>query len=253
MTDEKARMTPDFNGGLDHYIRTADETTRDLLADGGPLVDALRKYDDYMRRDMWAHVDIKPGFGVLLSMNACTTFLAGVRTALGGHPAAVFPTLRTGLESAAYALLLEREPALSDVWAQRHRSETDLKACRAQFRFERALRYLKTKVPDIYDLATQGYEGAIDYGAHPNVRGVMGHVSIDEDREDDNAAVTLTALYGPSHVETLRGLCACLDFGLAIIGLIVLADPDAGEAAARDLQALSDLKNDAVDSYGDGE
>jgi hypothetical protein len=78
---------------------------------------------------------------------------------------------------------------------------------------------------------------------------VAGHLSIDGQRDDNFTAVTLTALYGSTHIETVRGLCACLDFGLAIIGLIALAPPELGEGAAGKLQTLSDLKNDATRRY----
>lgn len=66
-------------------------------------------------------------------------------------------------------------------------------------------------------------------------------------------AVTLTSLYGSEHVETARGLCACLDFGFAIIGMIALATPDPSKERVRrlieELQALNDRKNDAVAPY----
>lgn len=50
-----------------------------------------------------------------------------------------------------------------------------------------------------------------------------------------------------------RCLCACLDFGFAIIGMIALATPDPGEDRVKrlimELQALNGLKNDAVAPY----
>ncbi|MGU3456047.1 hypothetical protein ACLBV5_06990 [Brevundimonas sp. M1A4_2e] len=249
MTSERGDPILQMGEGLDHYMKAADETAIDLLGGDDELVSALRRYDDYMRRDLLQHAVKSPGLGFVLSMNACMMFLAGARMALSGHSAAVFPLLRTALESASYAVLIERDPTLSDVWTRRHRSEADKKACRKAFTFEQGAAFLKTSAPDIYGLAKEAYEGAIDYGAHPNVKGVAGHLSIDDERDDNYTAVTLTALYGSTHIETVRGLCACLDFGLSIIGLIALAHPEPSEQLVEDLQKLSDIKNEATDQY----
>ncbi|MDI1326075.1 MAG: hypothetical protein PSV23_04665 [Brevundimonas sp.] len=78
---------------------------------------------------------------------------------------------------------------------------------------------------------------------------MAGHLSIDDERDDSYTAVTLTALYGATHIETVRGLCACLDFGLAIIGLIALAHPESSDCLVKDLQVLTDVKNEATDRY----
>lgn len=235
--------------GLDHYMQAADETAVELLGGGDQLVKALRQYDDYMRRDLWKNSSKSAGIGSILSMNACMMFLAGARMALSGHSAAVFPLLRTALESASYAMIIERDPTLIDVWTNRHQSEADKKASRNAFTFERGAIHLKGLAPEIYGLAKQAYEGAIDYGAHPNVKGVAGHLSIDDESDDNYTAVTITALYSSTHIETVRGLCACLDFGLAIIGLIALAPTEIGDGIEDQLQTLSDIKNDATDRY----
>lgn len=238
-----------MDGGLDRYMAMADETASELLDGNDPLVAGLRKYDEFMRRDLWTHTSIAPGLGFVLAMNACMMFLGGVRMALSGHSAAVFPILRTALESASYAVIIQREPELGDVWSNRHESATHRRECRNKFSFERGVRHLDDTAPELLTLARQVYEGSIDYGAHPNVKGVAGHLSIDEEREDENIAVTLTALYGSGHIETVRGLCACLDFGLSIIALIALADPEVTKTINEDLQKLSDLKNEATAIY----
>jgi hypothetical protein len=248
MTDTNAGLMVEMGKGLDSYMAAADETAAELLQGDDDLVAALRRYDDYLRRDLWAHVARSSAIGFILQMNAYMVFLAGVRMALS-----VFPLLRTALESASYGLLIERNPVLADVWTHRHRSEADKKICRKAFTFDQGIVHLKDMAPDVYDLAKLAYEGAIDFGAHPNLKGVASHLSFNENRSDGMIAVTLTSLYGSAHIETVRGLCACLDFGFAIIGMIALATPDPGEDRVirliEELQALNDAKNDAVAPY----
>ena len=86
-------------------------------------------------------------------------------------------------------------------------------------------------------------------GGHPNIKGVFGHVSLAEDRTDEFVAVTHTSLYGARHIETIRGLCACLDFGLVIIGTIALASASPTDQVTGELQALNDAKNAATEPY----
>lgn len=253
MTDTNAGLMVEMGKNLDSYMAAADETAAELLQGDDCLVAALRRYDEYLRCGLWAHVVGSSTIASILQMNAYMVFLAGVRMALSGHATAVFPLLRTAMESAAYGLLIERDPVLAEVWTHRHRSEADKKACRKAFTFDQGIVHLKEMAPDVYDLAKLAYEGAIDFGAHPNLKGVASHLSINENRPDGMTAVTLASLYGSAHVKTLRGLCVCLDFGFAIIGMIALATPDPSEDRVKrlieELQALNDLKEDAVASY----
>ncbi|OQW43655.1 MAG: hypothetical protein A4S12_04585 [Proteobacteria bacterium SG_bin5] len=237
-----------MDGSMDAYMAAADETLAELLVSDSVLVAALREYDSFFRTRLFTQGPAEP-IALVLFMNAYQLFLAGARMALSGHCAAVFPLLRTALESAAYGGLIARNPALSEVWAGRHRGDAEKKACRKSFTFEKAISPLEDRAPDIHALAVLGYEGEIDYGAHPNIKGVFGHVSLNDQREDGCKAVTHTSLYGSAHIETIRGLCACLDFGFAIIGIIAPSGPTISDNLVDGLQSLNDAKNTAVAPY----
>lgn len=246
MTNDGVRVL--FEGGIESYMAAADETAAELLASNDQIVAALREYDTYFREGLWRQ-NSSSAVPLVLCMNAYQFFLAGSRMALSGHCAAVFPLLRTALESAAYASLMTQQPELQEVWTRRHQGEAEKKACRKAFTFEKAIRMLKDRAPDIHELATAAYEGAIDYGAHPNVIGVFGHVSIDDQRNDNFVAVNHASLYGANHIETIRGLCACLDFGLAIIGIIALSSHEISDLLLDDLCRLIEVKNAATERY----
>jgi hypothetical protein len=236
-------------GGLDQYLSAADETASEILQSDNKVAKALWQFDNYFQAELLPQVSTTSIFGTLLLLNAYQLFLAAVRTGLSGHTAAIFPLLRASLESAAYGFLLVEKPELSSVWTNRHASETDKKACRSAFTFEKAIAGIGAKSPDIHKLAKQAYESTIDYGAHPNVRGVFGHVSLDENRPDGMAAVSHVSLYDADHIETVRGLCAALDIGFLVIAIIVLSGGDVTSGMEADLQSLSDLKNAAIAEY----
>lgn len=237
-----------FEGGIEPYMAAADETTAELLASSDPLVAALREYDTYFREGRWWQHSSSAA-PLVLCMNAYQFFLAGSRMALSGHCAAVFPLLRTALESAAYASLMMHKPELEEVWTSRHQSKKKKEDCSSAFTFKQAIKLLKDRAPDIHALATSAYEGAIDYGAHPNVIGVFGHVSIDDQRSDNFVAVNHVSLYGANHIETIRGFCACLDFGLAIIGIIALSSHEISDMLLDELSRLIEVKNAATERY----
>ncbi|CAO3379248.1 hypothetical protein [Azospirillum argentinense] len=235
-------------GGLDAYIEKANQTTRELLEGEGPLLTTIRRYDEFFRKDLWTHVSVTPEVSSLLQMNAYMGFLAGVRMALSGHSLAVFPLMRVALESACYGLMMARDPALVTIWGARHDSPEHRKVCRNAFTVAKANAYLKGWADDIHQLVADCYEAAIDFGAHPNPIGIMNQVSFDEERSDGNVAVILTGLHGAANGETIRGLVACLDYGLAIIGVILLTPPNPTQLLIDDLSALNDAKNATVAS-----
>ncbi len=247
MNEDKARV--DLGGGLRQYMAAADECLQELQSSENPLVTVLLQYDEYFRHDLWQPAPPAASFAVLLFFNAYQLFLAGVRLALSGHPAALFPLMRTALESASYGLLMAQQPALSEVWRNRHRGEADKRACRKAFTFDRAIAGVRDKAPNIHSLAKEAYEGAIDYGAHPNLKGVFGHIIVDDARPDGMTAVTHTSLYGAAHYETIRGLCACLDYGFLIISIVALSSPSVPAKVATELRALNDAKEMAIAAY----
>lgn len=255
MTDTGIRLVSP--GGLDLYMSIADDTAIELLASGNQIVTVLREYDTYFRERLW-RADQPSALPLMLQMNAYQLFLASSRMALGGHCAAVFPLLRTALESATYAGLMIHNPELEQVWSNRHMGETDAektafrKACSKAFSFRNAIEQMKgleAHAPTILKYIADCYEEAIDHGAHPNIIGVMGHVSINDPREDGRVAANFTSLYSAHHIETLRGLCASLDYGFAIISLIALSRLSVSDALLEELNHLVDAKEKAAASY----
>lgn len=125
----ESEMKVELGGGMAAYMAAADETTAEHLASDDRLVAAVREYDEYFRNRLWLRAGAD-SISLVLFLNAYQMFLAGVRTALGGHTAAVFPLLRTALESAAYGGLIAAKPELSSIWRNRHHDDEAKRACR---------------------------------------------------------------------------------------------------------------------------
>ena len=81
------------------------------------------------------------------------------------------------------------------------------------------------------------------------MKGVLGHVSINENRLDGMVAVIHTSLYGSRHHETAKGICACLDFSFAIIGIIALSGEIVTKKLQNELHMLNNVKETAIAVY----
>lgn len=240
-----------INKSFDDYIASGDATTKALLQADSDLVKAIRTTHDFFAKELWAQGGGMSPIAMMAAMNAFMLYLAGVRVAMTGHAAAIFPLLRTALESACYAFLMSRNPDLERVWLDRHRDKAGLAACRKSFTsaVKDTAKGINAIQADSGDIVLQAYEAAIDFGGHPNVRSVFGHVSVN-DPGGDEYHVNLAGLYGPEAREISQALVACLDFGQAIAIVLLRSLKDPTEDQGRALDALNDGKEAAVASLG---
>ena len=117
-----------LGSSLDDYINCGDETTRKLLEADGPLIQALKKYLDFFANTLWADTNALSPIPAVLSTNAFILFLSGIRTAMTGHASAIFPILRTALESACYAFVMVQDSSTEQIWIDRHKDEFERNA-----------------------------------------------------------------------------------------------------------------------------
>lgn len=248
-------MIIEIDESLDSYLDAADATTTAVRQGEGPVLRLLHEFHGYFAKTLWRDTNGMPPVVAFLSMNAFMIYLAGVRVAMSGHVVAVFPVLRTALESACYAYLIARSPHLAAVWMDRHKGDAERKACRAAFTgaVAEVAKDIEREQPGGGDWLREAYDTAIDFGGHPNIRSVFGHIEAHESSEKDSFhRFNLVGLYDARHVETLRGLFACADFALAIAVVLtrVLERPD--ERHQAELHALNECKNVVAEEVMNG-
>lgn len=239
-------MNPVNDLSFRDYIVSGDETTAALLANGSPFVDAIEEFHSFFSRSLWVNPVSGHPLANLLGMNALMLLLAGARTALTGHPAAVFPVLRTALESASYALLVSRNQELSEIWINRHRSDGDRAKSRSAFAapVRKAVEILNHGDDEkSAGWILDAYEASIDFGAHPNPKSVFLYTSMPKSEDGVYQTMTLTSLYGEGALETQRGLIAVLDYGLAIAVVLANSVQTQTEVVQRELEILNATKD----------
>lgn len=113
-------------------------------------------------------------------------FLGSVRSATSGQIPETYPLLRSCLEYALYAHHIELDEARAVTWIARHENSESVKACRKEFAHHRVIGSLAERHPTLHAVIEDLYERSIDFGAHPNERGLSISTAF---REDEGVSV----------------------------------------------------------------
>lgn len=239
---------------FDNYFASAMESEKELLDSNSDLVEALRTYHEFIVKCVFAEQESLSPIQCLLALHAFMIYLASIRVTFSGHAAATFPLFRTSLEASCYAFLIGETPDLQQIWMERNRTGDALKLCRREFTsaVKDTAEKIQTKSwvsESTEDWIKQAYDAAIDFGAHPNPRGIWPYVQFKENRPDGYVAVSLASIYGPKAPETSRCLIACLDYGLLLAVILVSCLEMPSEETVFGLTGLNQIKEKLTKAY----
>lgn len=160
-----------------------------------------------------------------LAAHSRNVWTAGVRMALSGQPYAVPPIVRTALEAACYASLINHDVSLARIWLDRHNNPQSMKASRKAFgsAVETVRKLLNSKASGLGDQVNEAYQGCIDDGAHPNTWGiprtrklVLGPNNFREEYDET------TDFYGIPSIKSKDALCLVAYIGLLMCHILCL-------------------------------
>lgn len=158
-------------------------------------------------RQLATFTNMNPSFNVLSEIDACfvavaesmeksetggqlsliffkrchAAYRAACGTSMAGQVPETFVLLRSCLEYSGYALLIKHKPDLEMVWLRRHSGGDALSKIRAAFKASNAKNAIKLIYPGLGDWYSDLYESAIDFGAHPNPKGILPIIKSDDD------------------------------------------------------------------------
>ncbi|MBS9759813.1 hypothetical protein [Pseudomonas mosselii] len=207
-------------GRVRDYLVATLENTQDHANEAPELMHLIAGMDDIFHDEIFSIPLSQESTANLLIINAYTMLLAGVREALSGHVVCVFPIVRAALESACYAYLIANDATKADVWLERHSSENSLKKCRNVFTAKKAVELLKRSDPVMSEYIWGYYEASIDFGAHPNTKSVIGHLSDSGPVGEGLHGFEFTSVYGKNSWQVNHSLFVCVEAGQAIAYLI---------------------------------
>ena len=240
----KAEIEP-----FDNYFVAAREVEQELLGGEFPLMSGLRRYHEFFVDHVFSETNPLSPVQALLAMDAFMIFLSSIRVAMSGHGAAMFPILRIALEAACCALLVGDSEELREIWLKRNSTPDALRTSKRKFgsAVADAAKRIQAKswvAPNTEARPTHPYNEAIDFGAHPNPKGIWPYVRVNENHPDGYDHVSVGGVYGADSLETGRCLLACLDYGLLIALILSNCRDEPCEDAVIALNELNELKEE---------
>lgn len=159
-------------------------------------VDRLSKLDGCFLRVATDWLNPKDQLAALLFLRSHAAFRAACEHAMAGQVAETFPVLRACLEQAGYALHVHRNPGHDELWLRRHDSPESLSKVKDAFTARKVQDSVKAANRHAGERYQALYQITIDYGAHPNERGLTANMSIR--KEEDRHLFEQTYLHGDS-------------------------------------------------------
>ncbi|MBN2584048.1 MAG: hypothetical protein JXL80_13365 [Planctomycetes bacterium] len=110
-----------------------------------------------------------------------SAFRGGVHLCSGGMTTETYILARACLENACYAFLIHDDKDKAWVWAKRGDTDEDTKKCRKVFTMPAAGEAIAKCHEPLFRWSRRLYDRTIEYGAHPNVNGLLTTASVGED------------------------------------------------------------------------
>ena len=146
----------------------------------------MQEVDDCMHRAGSNMLNPKDMLTPIFLYRCHSAFRAACGLAMGGQVVETFPTLRTCLENAAYALFINKAPGTANTWLKRNDSPTAKRQMVNDFQIAKMRAMIAATDKRLAEVFQHLYELTIDLGGHPNQLGAMGSLQIKEgeDREE---------------------------------------------------------------------
>lgn len=116
------------------------------------------------------------------------SFRASCVLTLGCQIYDAYATMRACLESALYAFFMHQHPEHQRTWIDRRQSPEATRLVRNTFVIKTMLTELAAMDSKLGDVVSELYEKTIEYGAHPNVDGVL--ISSEIQQTDDKVVIS---------------------------------------------------------------
>jgi hypothetical protein len=177
MTDKQS--LPWGDDTLSMFFKDADYNYR-VSVSNLPSVYALLKqvHDTFCHVETTIEKDDREDLLIprFLFVRAHSSYLAAIRLGMSGQLSEAYAIFRVGIEQAWYALHIARDPNPPErgtIWLCRNDDEHCKEKCRKEFTVRHVLLTHKAIDPTTAKQLHELYETVIDFGAHPNQKGLL--------------------------------------------------------------------------------
>lgn len=148
----------------------------------------LQKIDSLCYRISQNMDNTRDWFYTFFYFRAHSVWRAAIRLAISGQNPETHILLRASLEQAMYAFFIYNDKVSWEdsrsrfmIWMNREKSDDTEKKCRNTFQNLKIKKELKGKDAQLGNVVEKIYDQSISHGAHPNVHGTLGNITLEED------------------------------------------------------------------------
>ena len=224
MTEQK---TPPWgNDPLSNFFSEAEYNERVSALNLAPIYTLLQRLHAAFRRvEETVEKDNREELLVtrFLIVRSHSSLLAAIRLAMSGQLPESYAVLRATIEQAWYALHVAKDPQApnrAEMWLRRNEDEVSKSKCRSEFTVANVRATHESLDSVTAKQLHQLYETMIDFGAHPNPRGVHMAMNKSETEKAINYQVGILFIDIIPLVATLRMAVAVAVGALKIFQLI---------------------------------
>lgn len=165
---------------LSEFIESTRQNQFATFANMQPAYSVLREIDDCLQITAENLSNPKDILAALLLFRSHSAYRAACAMAMGTQLPETFVLLRSSLEYAGYALHISKHAELGEVWLRRHDDTVAMSAMKKAFmgvNIENAVGAVDKELGRLYK---ELYQQTIDFGGHPNERGLSGSLRLEE-------------------------------------------------------------------------
>ena len=160
------------NDSFSEFMIMAEENGYATFQNGKPHYKKLSEIHDIFRKAIDAMHNSANWFELLFFIKAHSVFLAASRLGLATQVAETSPLIRSIIENTLYGFYLHKHPEHAETWLKRNRSDEAKKEVKKIFVIGTIFDTLRDSSPSLETIARKLYEQSVDYGAHPNEKGL---------------------------------------------------------------------------------
>lgn len=203
---------------LTHYLEAAYRSRWATFARKQPAFDALAAVDDCFVKVSADWTNPQHQVPALLLIRSHAAFRGAVEHAMASQIGETYPLIRLTLECAGYALHMAKNPTLAETWLRRHDGEAEKGDVLKSFRFG-AIKDTIRAVDQVAERKfAQLYELTVDFGAHPNERGLTGTLTVEEGPRERRVETAMLAGDGAALDYALTATFASGVWSLTVLG-----------------------------------
>ena len=209
---------------LDEYFRTAAQNSEGQQTSATIVTRRLRGLVAAFDRFAQHLNEPTTQVGAVFILAVHARHLAACLLTLSGHLREVYPVLRSGLESAMYALVLEEDDDLREAWFGRDSNAEALKRVRRELNHTSCLyATVQRRNATLAEALKRSYEESITLGAHPSPMAVAGSLRI---VESETRTEYSRPILGGSQLESAATFGNLVHYGANMLETVTLLMPE---------------------------